>query len=181
MPSAALQYAEQVVRQDEILDDLEQAAHDQTSLHAALTLSDRRRIDELLLYRGGTRLDSLLKSWESCARALERDDGRLMYEEYENWLNVRDGLEDAVSMLSPAGRQILEARLAPLDDRVVQATLALSTSIRPLTPWRPQGWCWYRVPRSFGESFRKRLKHIAPAAAEEASRTVDDGSEAAQQ
>jgi hypothetical protein len=167
--SAALQYAEAVVRQEEILADLECAAADISSMHSALVSGDEARIQDLCLYRRSRRLDALLGSWESCVGSVERSSSSLMYEEYENWLDMRDVLEDMVEVLSPAGRQTLGHALAPLDERFLAATRDLSSSIRPRSRWRPQRWWWYRVPHRPSETFRERLEHVAPVAATEVS------------
>jgi hypothetical protein len=172
--SAALQYAEALLRQEEVLDDLEQAANDASSVHSSLTGTDRTRIEEFILYRRGRRLDALLDSWESCVRSVERDDQTLMHEEYHNWLDVRDALNAALTLLSPAARPPLASPLGALDERFLQATREVSTSVLPQRPWRSQAWWWYRLPRRPGPSFRARLQHVAPAAAEEALTPTDD-------
>jgi hypothetical protein len=169
MQSAALQYVEALLHQEEVIEDLNKAAADETSLHAALRGSDRTRIDAFVLNRGGTRLDSLVDRWQRCVKTVETDPARLMYEEYENWLSARDSLEDARSLLTPPCRAILDPRLEPLDERFLRATREVSTSIRPRSPWEPQRWWWFRVPRNLGEHFKDYLEHFVPLVAEEAS------------
>lgn len=173
MHSAALQYVEALLRQEEIIDDLNQASSAESSLHAAITGTDRTRLHELLLNRGGTRLDSLVNRWQRFVGIAESDPQSMGYEEYENWLRGRDLLEDVMSVLSPASREILESRIQPLDESLFRATREVASSIRPPSPWQPQPWWWYRVPTRLGGYFKDRLEHLSPAAARDAFAAPD--------
>jgi hypothetical protein len=118
--------------------------------------------------RGHT-LDSQVASWRSCIRALEaHSPGSLQFEEYEDWLTVRDGLERSLSLLSAQGRTAPQAAVGALDDSFIATTEGVSTSILPPSPWKPQHWWWYRVPSRVGDQFAARLRHLAPAAARQA-------------
>jgi hypothetical protein len=178
--SAALQYAEALVLQQEVIDALGAAASDESSVHAALTKSDRSHIDELMLYWGVrghafTTLDGLIEAWHGFVGRVERTPGTSYdYEDFEVRLIDRDSLEDAISLLTPDGRGPLESRVRPLDERFLHVTRPVSSSIRPPLPWAPQRWWWYRVPSRLGEHFKHRLEHLAPAAAREALAAQDD-------
>jgi hypothetical protein len=165
MHSAALQYVEAVLRQHEIVEDLNRASTDPSSLHAALTDPERSRVHEVLLNCGGLRLDSLLDRWQRVVEHTQNTPESLGFEEYENWLRARDVLGDVMSVLSPSSREILESRVRPLDESLWRATREVPSSIRPVSPWRPQGWWWYRVPRRVATSFNERLADVAPSAA----------------
>lgn len=177
MQSAALQYAEALLRQQEVIEDLHQAARDESSLHATLTGTDRTRIEELLLNRGGKRLDSRLDGWRQGVERVESDPDFIVFEVYEDRLVARDNLEDALSLLTPPARHVLEQRVGPLDERFLQATRELPTSIRPRSPWQPQRWWWYRAPSRLGEHFKDRLEQLAPEAARAALAAQGDGSQ----
>jgi hypothetical protein len=167
MDSAALQYAEALLRQEEVISDLRRASADEASLHARITGTDRARFEELLLNRGGTRLDFLVDMWSRFVRAVETEPESLGYEEYENWLSARDVLEDVISLLSPSARQTIETYVRPLDHSMFEATREAASSIRPRAPWQPQRWWWYRVPSPMGQYFKQRLEHVAPAVAQQ--------------
>ena len=144
---------------------------DDAPLQTALPAQERNRIAEFLLYRNlkgnFETLDSMVAAWQRFAETLRNHPESLGHEEYDDWLTKRDSLEEALSLLSPGTRKDVEARVRRLDERFAGATRAVSTSIRPHSPWRPQRWWWFRVPRDMGESFRARLEHVAPAAAQE--------------
>lgn len=169
MHSASLQYLEALLRQEEIVDDLRQARLDESSLHAALTGTDRTRIEELLLNRGGTRLDSLVHRWQRFTGYVESRPDSHAFEDYEQGLRIRDQLQDAISVLTPRAREMLESHVRPADDRFFHATRSVSRSVRPASPWRAQGWWWYRLPRRLGKHFSDRLAHVAPTVAQEVS------------
>jgi hypothetical protein len=168
----ALRYAEALVRQDEILDALSRVDSSNAPLQSGLTEPDRKRIDDFLIYRGTKgrfeTLDSLTDVWERSVAWVEDKGESYTHDEFVDRLITRDSLEDALSLVSPAGREPLESRVRPLDQRFLHGTRAVSTSIRPPSPWRFQGWWWFRVPRRIGKSFQARLEHVAPAAAQEA-------------
>lgn len=177
MHSAALQYAEAVLHQQEVLEELNRARLADASLHARLTETDRRRIEEFLLFTGGKTLDTWVESWQRCVVWVETDPEHIVFEVYETRLGTRDGLAHAMSLVSPTSRAFLESRLGPLDERFSRATREVSTSIRPCSPWQPQPWWWYRVPSRLGEHFKARLEHLAPAAAREALAAQGDTSQ----
>lgn len=168
----ALRYAEAVVRQEEVLEALGRVAPSNAPMQSTLTGPDRERIDAFLLYRNTKgrfeTLDSLADLWDRSVSWLEKKGETYIHDEWVDRLTGRDSLDDALALISPTNRDGLESRVRPLDGRFAAATLALSTSIRPRSPWRPQRWWWFRVPRRMGESFLARLEHVAPAAAQEA-------------
>jgi hypothetical protein len=173
--SVALQYAEAVLRQAEVLARLNDLG-EEAPLQTALPRPDRVRIDEFLLYRNlrgrFETLDSLVASWQRLIHALEAHPQSLQYEEYDNWLTVRDSLEDALSLLPPASRRGLEARVRPLDEGFVEATHAVPSTIKPTSPWRAQRWWWYRVPHPIHNDFQNRLESHAASAPEAAAGVV---------
>jgi hypothetical protein len=168
MQSAALQYAEAILHQQDVLDELGRARLDDTSVHAQLPTADHRRVEDFLLFTGGKTLDTWIDSWQGCVGWVEDDPEHIVFEPYEPRLRTRDGLATAVSLLTPTSRTFVESQLAPLDERFARATREVSTSIRPPSPWKPQPWWWYRVPSRLGEHFKSRLEYLAPAAAREA-------------
>lgn len=174
----ALRYAEALVRQDEILEALGRVDSMNAPLQHRLTGTDRKRLDEFLLYRNTKgrfeTLDSLSDLWEACVARVEDDGGSYVHDEFVDRLTGRDSLEHALSLLSPAARETVEARVRRFDDRFVQATRGVSTSIRPYSPWRSQPWWWFRLPRNMGESFQARLTAVAPATAHEALSARND-------
>jgi len=174
MQSAALQYAEALVHQRDVLEELRRARLVDTSLHAQMTAADHRRVEQFLLFSGGKTLDAWVDSWRGCVSWVEDDPELIVFESYEPRLGTRDGLEHALSLLTPTSRTFLESQLAPLDERFAHATREVSTSIRPPSPWKPQPWWWYRVPSRLGEHFKSRLEDLAPAAAREALAAHDD-------
>ena len=179
--SIAMQYAEALVRQEEVVDSLTALSTAEAPLQAALPTADRKRLDEFLLYRGLRRpletLDTLLTGWRCLVERLDEGGKSLSYEEYEDWLFRRDSLEDALSLLSPTAQVPLEAQVHVLNRRFSLATLALATSIRPASRWRLQPWWWYRVPDPPGDGFYKRLKSLSPTAAREVDAARIDSAE----
>jgi hypothetical protein len=169
--SVALQYAEALLREAEVVARLNDLGDD-APLQTALPPADRNRIADFLLYRNlrgkFETLDSLVAAWQRFAGALEDHPETLVQDEYNDWLMKRDSLEEALSLLSPGPREDLQTRVRTLDERFVGATRGVSTSIRRASIWRPQRWWWFRVPRHMGDSFRIQLEHFAPAAAQEA-------------
>jgi hypothetical protein len=176
----ALRYAEALLRQEEILDGLEQIDPQASPLQAALTGTDRGSIEGFLLYRNlmgrFETLDSLADQWERSVIWVENDPASYGHEDFSDRLISRDSLEDALGLLSPRSRRGLEHRIRLLDERFFAATQAVSVSTRPCSPWCSQRWWWFRVPRLLGESFQHRLRHVAPAAAQEALATRKDPS-----
>jgi len=168
----ALRYAEALVRQEAVLEALGRMNSSNAPLQNDMTGPDRNRIDDFFLYRNVKgrfeTLDSLIDLWERSVAWVKDKAESYLYEEFVDRLISRDSLEDALSLLSPTGRQTLESRVRSLDERFVHATRPASSSIRPRSPWRPQRWWWFRVPSPMGVSFRDRLEHVAPAAVQEA-------------
>jgi hypothetical protein len=162
--SVALQYVEAVLRQGEVIQRLK-GLGDDAPLHTALPEPDRKRTDEFLLYRNlrGTfeTLDSLIAAWQRLGAALKDRPESLLYEEYDDWLTKRDSLEDVLSLLSPATRDDLEANVRRLDERFLEATRPVRTSIKHRSPWAPQRWWWYRVPNGL-ESWSGRVPPGTP-------------------
>jgi hypothetical protein len=169
---AALRYAEALVRQEEVLEALSRLDSGTAPLYAGLTGADRKRVDEYLLYRNVRgrfeTLDSLVDLWERSVVWADDSGESYTHDEYVDRLTSRDSLEEARSLVSPAARETLDRRVRPLDERFFDATRAVSDSISPCSPWRPQRWWWFRVPRVLGRHFQERLEHVAPAAATEA-------------
>ena len=168
----ALRYAEALIRQEEVVEALGRVDSSNAPLQNRLTGPDRKRIDDFLLYRNTKgrfeTLDSLTDVWERSVAWVEEKGESYVHDEFVDRLLSRDSLEDALSLISPIQRGSLESRVRPLDDRFVGGTRAVSTSIRPRSPWQPQRWWWFRVPLRMGDAFRARLDHVAPAAAQEA-------------
>jgi hypothetical protein len=161
--SVALQYAEAVLRQEEVIQRL-QTLGEGSPLQVALPEPDRERANEFLLYRNlrgpFETLDSLLTSWEQLVDALQDHAESVLYEEYDNWLTKRDSLEDALLVLSPASRKDLEVRVRVIDEGFVEVTQAVPTSVKPAAPWRPQRWWWYRVPARLDKHFQHRVDQL---------------------
>ena len=161
--SVALQYAEAVLRQAEVIARLN-ALVEEAPLQAALPAPDQNRIVEFLLYRNlrghFETLDSLLAAWERLIDALTDHPESLLYEEYVDWLTKRDSLKDALVLLSPGSRSNLEARVRELDERFLQATKAIPTTIDPTSPWTPRPWWWYRIPQRLDKDFKTRLENL---------------------
>lgn len=174
MRSAALQYAEAILAQAELIDTLEHAAGDDNSLHAALDPRDRLRLRDVLLYRGRT--EPLTARWTRGVDAIQRRSPCVIHETYIDGLSARDAIEEAAGVLSPVGRATLDRRVRPADERLVNATRAVASSVCPSEPWRPQPWWWYRLPRDLSQSFRERLQHVAPEVARELDETDPTGS-----
>jgi hypothetical protein len=168
----ALQYAEALLRQEEILEALKDVDPEDLPLQAALTGADRERVEDFLLYRNlmgrFETLDSLVDQWERSVVWLERDAESCDHEDFSDRLLSRDSLEEALMLISPESGQAGVGHIRALDERFVAASDPVSASIRPNSPWRPQRWWWFRVPHHMGDSFRIRLEHVAPAAAQEA-------------
>ena len=161
--SVALQYAEALLRQAEVIAGLNDVGDD-APLQASLPAPDRNRISEFLLYRNlrGTfeTLDTLVAAWQRLIEALEDHPESLIPEEYNNWLDKRDSLEDALSLLSPGARRDLEARVRRLDDRFLEGTDATQSTIKPTSPWTLQRWWWYRVPHRLDRRFQNRVENL---------------------
>jgi hypothetical protein len=164
--SVALQYAEAVLRQAEVIARLN-GLGDDAPLQTALPIPDRNRIAEFLLYRNlrghFETLDSLVAAWQRLVEALKDHPESVGYEEYDDWLTKRDSLEDALSLLSPGTRKDLEARVRQLDERFLEATHATPSVIKPASPWEPERWWWYRIPHRLGKHFQDRLDDLASA------------------
>jgi hypothetical protein len=158
---AALRYVEAILRQELILDELSSIDPNGAPLLARLSGMDRKRVDDYLLYRNVRgrfeTLDSLVELWERTVDwVVERGD-TYTHDEYVDRLTSRDSLAEAVSVLSPSSRAALDRRVTALDQRFLDATRAVSDSIRPRVPWRPQRWWWFRVPLVLGQHFQDRL------------------------
>jgi hypothetical protein len=163
MHSAALQYVEALLRQEEIVERFDRATRDDSSLHALLRGSDRTRVQDFLLSRGGTLLDSLVNGWQRFVDHVWVRPVSFAYEEYEQGLIRRDLLENVISLVTPGFRKTLQSLVYPADSRFFDATREASASIRPTTPWEPQPWWWFRLPRHLGKNFNDRLGYLAPA------------------
>jgi hypothetical protein len=154
--NVALQYAVALVRQEEIVETLKNVHRDTLPFQAALTGTDRDRIEDFLLYRNlmgrFETLDSLAGQWERSVVWVENDPESYGQEEFADRLISRDALEDALRLLSPISRQTLDSRIRRLDERFYAATRSASQSIRPSSPWKPQAWWWFRVPSEELES-----------------------------
>jgi hypothetical protein len=159
---AALRYAEAIVRQELILDELSRIDPNSSPLQARLSGMDRKRVDDYLLYRNVKgrfeTLDSLEERWERTVAWVVERGKTFTHDEYVDRLISRDSLATAVSLLSPGPRSTLDRRVTPLDRRFFESTRATSGSIRPRVPWRPQRWWWFRVPIVLGMQFQDRLR-----------------------
>jgi hypothetical protein len=168
--SLAMRFAQRLLQQEEGTETLEAASHDPKSVHSLLAPSDQRLINAALLARGEVLLlDYRIKRWESLARALSSHPEDLLHEEFEDFLQTRDHLEDLLGLLSPVSRPAVEEPVRELDVRFLESTHPVEVSLRPHKPWQPQRWWWYRVPSRVGDSFKARLAIVSP----EAARSLD--------
>jgi hypothetical protein len=158
--SVALQYAEAVLRQSEIMRRLASLGEGEP-LQAALPEPDRRRVDAFLLYRGlrgrFQTVDSLVDGWQRLVDGLNDHPESILYEEYEDWLIQRDSLETALSLISPAPRGALELRVRELDQGFLATTRPAGSSIKTTSTWRAGPWWWFRVPSRMSESVEARV------------------------
>ena len=145
----ALQFAQALLRQEEILDAFRTLDPDESPLQAGLQGTDRDRINELLLHQNlmgrFETLDLLVHGWERFVRGIEDDAKSYGHEEFADRLIARDLLEDALGLISPAGRRDLEHRVRAWDERFHAATRPVPVSTRRERRWRPQRWWWFRV------------------------------------
>lgn len=79
-----------------------------------------------------------------------RRPGSVLREEYENSLQGRDFLEQALSALSPEAREHVMEIVAQLDERFLTTTREVPDSVQRPQPWRAQGWWWFRAPARMG-------------------------------
>src|SRR5215213_608546 len=142
----ALRYVEAFLRQEEVIEALGTIGAQNAPLHAALTDSERQRVDEFLLYRSIRgrfhALDSLVGEWRTLVTALETHPDFIDRDEYVNWLIARDHLADALSLLRDAVEPHNVVR--GLDERFCVATRPLARSVHRRSPWQRQGWWWFR-------------------------------------
>lgn len=168
----ALRYAEALVRQEEVLETMGRVDSTSAPLQDQLPDAERARLDEFLLYRNTSgrfeTFDSLIDLWERTVIWVEDDGERYTHDEFVDRLHSRDSLEEALAVLSPAVRDDAGSRVPSLDQRFVDGTHPVSSSIRPASPWKRQSWWWFRVPPIMGKHFQIRLEHVAPTAAREA-------------
>ena len=169
-----LNYAVAFMKQDAALEAIARARSSAPELDGALHGTDRRRVEDYLLYRSvnGPRvtLENLMHGWARLIEDLEADGLSLLYEEYENDLGGRDLLAGALPLLSPRARPVLDAPLRSLDERFERATHALPIAHHSTSPWSPVAWWWYHVPKRRGESFDQYLHHFLPDIALELTR-----------
>lgn len=164
----ALQYAEALLLQEHARAALRAASEDSESIHAILDGTDRTRIDSFSTYwgvRGLFRtLDARLESWERFTVHLRDRGSSFEPEEFDNALDGRDILSDALTLLSPAGRPALSDRLSAADATFDAATVELTAPLRKRLRWRPQPWWRFRAPAQPSESFRAMLRRVASEA-----------------
>lgn len=123
--NVALQYAAAIARQAEIVETINGLRAEDAPLQFALPEAERRRINDLALYRGllgpFQTLDSRVDSW-------------------------RDFLDQALSALSPEAREHVMEIVAQLDERFLTTTREVPDPVQRPQPWQAQGWWWFRAP-----------------------------------
>jgi hypothetical protein len=168
----ALQYAEAVLRQEEILEAFRDARAEDLPLQTGLSSAERSRVEDFLLYRNlmgrFETLDSLVDGWRRAVSGAEASAASIGHEDVSDHLMGRDSLAAVLDLISPPSRSLLDSPIRSLDMRFFAATRPVSSSIRPCSPWQPQDWWWFRVPSPMGEHFLDRLTVVAPAAADDA-------------
>lgn len=122
-------------------------------LRRTITEADDERLEDLFLSRArGLMPGRLFDAWSRLVELLEAD-RRLEAMEYQNWLDGRDVLEDAIMLVQPPGATAARGQLEPLDARFHAATRPASGDPLGLDrrPWRLLRWWWRRVPTNFVE------------------------------
>jgi hypothetical protein len=116
--SAALQYAMTVMQQAQILQAVDAAVRDPASIHAQVGDDDRERLRDWALaspWSPHPTLDLAVAKWgrysASFARGEEQDPA-----EVGDAINIRCGVERAMTSVSDTGRARIAERVAPHDD-----------------------------------------------------------------
>ncbi len=127
------------------------AVREDDLLRRTITKSEDERLADLFLSRArGLMPGRLFGDWSRLVELLEAD-RRLEATEYQNWLDGRDLLEDAIMLVEPPGATAARGQLELLDARFRAATRAASGDPLGLDrrPWRLLRWWWRRVPTNF--------------------------------
>lgn len=147
---AAAAYGAALARQQEL--SASEADEPPLPLLGQLPADDRRLVEEFMTYHrqlsGWTNapwsLESRIERWSRFVQQVT-DGYPWIVEEYTNALDGRDILEDAVSMVSPAGRSPLSSVVDPIDRRFEQATEPAPGRLRERR-WEARRWWWQRAP-----------------------------------
>lgn len=100
-------------------------------------------------------LGDLLKKWQTFVAGVENG-YQLSIHDYEHDLSMRDLIEEVKDAVPLRLRQEIEAAIAPLDDRLSQATWLSEKPIAPPVEEGAGEW-WFRIPHIAGSELRKNL------------------------
>ncbi len=160
----ALRFAEALVRQEEMRRSLDQLSAETAPVHARLSAAERNRVDDLVLFRGIrsplATFDSLLRSWSNLVEHGKDGYSGVMFDEYVDWLMLRDALERASTMLQLVSLSRVRALLDPLDERFEATTRESARAVSERACWSALSWWWYRVPLEPDPGFARALDSL---------------------
>lgn len=150
---------------DELLPDPTELLSLDPEFSARIGAVDQMRLAEFCVYHASIGLvlriptpGDWLQGWSGLVQEVEAGFEREL-DELANDLAARDLLEEAVSLVTPAGQDALRAVIRPIDDRYEAATWLSDVSLAGShAPWRPRSWWWFRIPVRRGSKLEDDLR-----------------------
>jgi uncharacterized protein (DUF433 family) len=145
-------YAAHLAADEPLLGQIKQPAAD-SHIRTHLTKVEMSRVEEFCVYQRSVGLSLLMPTpedwiqrWKELVEAVEAGH-EVELDELNNYLTVRDLLEDTALLLSPSGRTPMREAIHALDLRYEAATGSTDVSLMgSRARWEPRRWWWFRAP-----------------------------------